>query len=109
MPYAETVHYSFIVILRAKETAMATKKKTPKRPAPKPARKAQTAKKRPSSAARSTKSDSRGTGDVKELRARLAAIEHMLVKKEICDDDELLRARQFAGLARGGFAGNDQE
>jgi len=39
----------------------------------------------------------------------VAALEHMLVKKEICDHDELIRTRDTAGMPRGGFSWNDQE
>jgi len=50
-----------------------------------------------------------GTAELKELRTRVAALEHMLIKKEICDHDELIRTRDTAGMPRGGFSWNDQE
>jgi hypothetical protein len=44
-----------------------------------------------------------------ELTARLAAVEHLLVEKEICDREELLEAREFVDERhRGGFAGEEQ-
>lgn len=46
---------------------------------------------------------------VPELSARLAALEHLLVQKEICEREELIRARRFVDLPRGGFAGEEQE
>ena len=46
---------------------------------------------------------------VPELTARIAAIEHLLVKKEICDREELIEAREFVDeRPRGGFAGDEQ-
>ena len=79
---------------------MATKKKA----ARKPTRKGRAAK---TSAGHSAKAG--GAAELKELRARVAALEHMLIKKEICDPDELIRTRDTAGTPRGGFSWNDQE
>ena len=36
-----------------------------------------------------------------ELSARLAAIEHALVDRQLCTRDDLLRAREFVDLRRG--------
>ncbi len=45
-----------------------------------------------------------------ELTARIAAVEHLLVKKEICDREELIAAREFVDeRPRGGFAGEEQD
>ena len=44
-----------------------------------------------------------------ELSARVAALEHLLVVKEICDRDELIRSREFVDAPRGGFAGEEQQ
>ncbi len=44
-----------------------------------------------------------------ELTARIAAVEHLLVEKEICDREELVKAREFVDeRPRGGFAGEEQ-
>jgi hypothetical protein len=44
-----------------------------------------------------------------ELAARIAAVEHLLVEKEICDREELIEAREFVDeRPRGGFAGEEQ-
>ena len=45
-----------------------------------------------------------------ELTARIAAVEHLLVEKEICDREELMAAREFVDeRPRGGFAGDEQD
>lgn len=45
-----------------------------------------------------------------ELTARIAAVEHLLVEKEICDREELIEAREFVDeRPRGGFAGEEQD
>jgi len=35
-----------------------------------------------------------------ELSARLAAIEHLLVEKQCCSREELIRSREFVDLRR---------
>jgi len=45
-----------------------------------------------------------------ELSARIAAVEHLLLEKEICDREELMAAREFVDeRPRGGFAGDEQD
>jgi len=36
-----------------------------------------------------------------ELAARLAALEHLLVEKQICGRDDLMRSRAFVDIRRG--------
>jgi hypothetical protein len=90
------------------------KKRAQKRPAGKPP-----AGRRPQPVGASpSKGDDRRLADVSEaldimvpeLTARIAAIEHLLVEKEICDRAELIEAREFVDeRPRGGFAGDEQD
>jgi len=90
------------------------KKRAQKRPARKPP-----AGQRPQPVAVGpAKGDDRRLADVSEaldimvpeLAARIAAIEHLLVEKEICDREELIEAREFVDeRPRGGFAGDEQD
>jgi hypothetical protein len=90
------------------------KKRAQKRPAPNPP-----AGKRPRSVAVGpSKTDNRRLAEISEaldimlpeLTARIAAVEHLLVEKEICDREELIEARVFVDeRPRGGFAGEEQD
>jgi len=90
------------------------KKRAQKRPPRKPL-----AGKRPHPAAVDpSKTDDRRLAEISEaldimlpeLTARIAAVEHLLVEKEICDREELIEARQFVDeRPRGGFAGEEQD
>jgi len=89
------------------------KKRAQKRPARKPP-----AGKRPRSVAVGpSKTDNRRLAEISEaldimlpeLTARIAAVEHLLVEKEICDREELIAAREFVDeRPRGGFVGEEQ-
>ena len=90
------------------------KKRAQKRPARKPP-----AGKRPHPVAGApSKTDVRRLAEISEtldimlpeLTARIAAVEHLLVEKEICDREELIEAREFVDeRPRGGFAGEEQD
>jgi hypothetical protein len=90
------------------------KKRAQKRPAPNPP-----AGKRPRSVAVGpSKTDNRRLAEISEaldimlpeLTARIAAVEHVLVEKEICDREELIEAREFVDeRPRGGFSGEEQD
>ncbi len=41
-----------------------------------------------------------------ELAARLAAVEHLLVEKQLCSHEDLVRSREFVDIRRG--QGEDQ-
>ena len=83
-----------------------------------PVRKMSAQKRAHVTAAGSAKTDDRRVAEISEtldimlpeLTARIAAVEHLLVEKEICDREELLEAREFVDeRPRGGFAGGQQD
>ena len=90
------------------------KKGTPRRPAQKPS-----APKKPQPVTTNpSKTDDRRLAELSEaldimlpeLSARIAAVEHLLLEKEICDREELMAAREFVDeRPRGGFAGDEQD
>jgi hypothetical protein len=90
------------------------KKRAPRRSA----RKTPSEKKHQTVSTRPAKTDDRKLAEISEtldimlpeLTARIAAVEHLLVEKEICDREELIEAREFVDeRPRGGFAGEEQE
>lgn len=90
------------------------KKRAQKRPAPNPP----TGNRPRSVAVGPSKTDNRRLAEISEaldimlpeLTARIAAVEHLLVEKEICDREELIEAREFVDeRPRGGFAGEEQD
>ena len=94
---------------------MPPKKKRERR---RPARKTSARKRTHGAPASPAKGDARRLADLTEaldimlpeLTARIAAVEHLLVEKEICDREELIEARQFVDeRPRGGFAGEEQD
>ena len=94
---------------------MPSKKKRAQR---RPARKTPSGKKRQAVSTRPAKTDDRRLAEISEtldimlpeLTARIAAVEHLLVEKEICAREELIEAREFVDeRPRGGFAGEEQD
>ena len=94
---------------------MQPKKKRAQR---RPVRKPSARKKQQPGATNPSKGDDRRLAELTEaldimlpeLTARIAAVEHLLVEKEICDREELLEAREFVDeRPRGGFAGEQQD
>jgi hypothetical protein len=90
------------------------KKRAQKRPARKPL----AGKRLHPAAVNPSKTDDRRLAEISEaldimlpeLTARIAAVEHLLVEKEICDREEFIEARQFVDeRPRGGFAGEEQD
>ena len=90
------------------------KKRAPRRSA----RKTPSGKTRQAVSTRPAKTDDRRLAEISEaldimlpeLTARIAAVEHLLVEKEICDREELIEARVFVDeRPRGGFAGEEQD
>jgi len=90
------------------------KKRAPRRSA----RKTPSGKTRQAVSTRPAKTDNRRLAEISEaldimlpeLTARIAAVEHLLVEKEICDREELIEAREFVDeRPRGGFAGEEQD
>ena len=83
-----------------------------------PARKTPSGKKRQPDSTHPAKTYDRRLSEISEtldimlpeLAARIAAVEHLLVEKEISDREELLEAREFVDeRPRGGFAGEEQD
>ncbi|HZC68068.1 MAG TPA: hypothetical protein VE201_05560 [Nitrospirales bacterium] len=82
------------------------------------ARKTPSGKKRQAVSTCPAKTDDRRLAEISEtldimlpeLTARIAAVEHLLVEKEICAREELIEAREFVDeRPRGGFAGEEQD
>jgi len=93
---------------------MPPKKKRAQR---RPVRKPSARKKQQPGATNPSKGDDRRLAELSEaldimlpeLTARIAAVEHLLVEKEICDREELIAAREFVDeRPRGGFAAGEQ-
>lgn len=89
-----------------------------KRAQKRPARKPPAGKKPQPVAVGLSKGDDRRLAEISEalgimlpeLTARIAAVEHLLVEKEICDREELIEAREFVDeRPRGGVAGEEQD
>jgi len=83
-----------------------------------PARKMSARKRAHVTAASPAKTDDRRLAEISEtldimlpeLTARVAAVEHLLVEKELCDREEHLEAREIVDeRPRGGFAGEQQD
>jgi hypothetical protein len=101
--------------LVTEEEPMPPKKKRERR---RPARKTSARKRTREAPASPAKADDRRLADLTEaldimlpeLTARIAAVEHVLVQMEICEREDLIRAREFVDeRPRGGFAGEEQD